>query len=74
MDPIERLKGLQIGVRRELLDVLESLLDERTDLIRRLRERGDDELAEILAEIAKNDPLRQGAIDALRASLADGSH
>jgi len=69
MDPVERLSKLQQNVRRDLLRVLTAESDVRADLIRQLRDRGDDDLVDVLADLEANDALREQVIDVLRASL-----
>jgi HEAT repeat protein len=69
VDARERLTKLTKAVRRDLLRVLTAEPDVRADAIRQFRERGDDVVVELLADLEADEALRTQVVDVLRESL-----
>lgn len=65
-DPVERLRRLPPGARRDLLRVLESPSNVRADVIRQFYERGDEGMVEILTDLESDELIREQVVLILR--------
>jgi ACT domain-containing protein len=71
-EPDRRLNRLFLGVRRELLRVLDSLSDVRADLIRQMHQRPHTrDLAEVLMDLEADPAMMIPVVEALRNSVKE---
>jgi hypothetical protein len=69
MDPVDRLQKMTKAIRRNLLEVLTAEPAARTGLVRRFRDRGDDDVVEMLRALEDDEVLREQVVDVLEESL-----
>ena len=69
MDPADHLQKMTKAIRRDLLEVLTAEPAARADLVRRFRDRGDDDIVEMLKALENDDALREQVVDVLKESL-----